>query len=144
MALIADAPVVTVRDVLESAGKTNEPVFVEATIRFERDRNGDEENNAQAEPKLVLDAVKPLAQALREKTKSVRVSVTVEKVDRKKLSALREALGAFPGPCPVSLELKSVERWVVSVAQTGLTVEPSDALLANLERLFGEKVVELR
>jgi DNA polymerase-3 subunit alpha len=133
------------REVLETASKSNEPVFVEATVRFERDRNGgEEENAAQAEPKLVLDAVKPLAQALREKTKSVRVSVTVEKIDRKKLTALREALGQHPGPCPVSLELKSVERWVVSVAQTGLTVEPSDALLANLERLFGEKIVELR
>ncbi len=137
-------PMVSVRDVLEAASKNNEPVFVEATIRFERDRNGDEEATVQAEPKLALDSVKPLAQALREKTKSVRVSVTVEKVDRKKLAALRETLGAFPGPCPVSLELKSVERWVVSVAQTGLTVEPSDALMANLERLFGEKVVELR
>ncbi|MBX7193725.1 MAG: DNA polymerase III subunit alpha [Sandaracinaceae bacterium] len=133
------------REVLEAASKNNEPVFVEATVRFERDRNGgEEESAAQAEPKLVLDAIKPLAQALREKTKSVRVSVTVEKVDRKKLTALREALGQHPGPCPVSLELRSVERWVVSVAQTGLTVEPSDALLANLERLFGEKIVELR
>jgi DNA polymerase-3 subunit alpha len=142
--IVRDRVLEGAREVLEAASKNNDPVFLEATVRFERDANGGEEGAAAAEPKLVLDAVKPLAQALREKTKTVRVSVTVEKVDTRKLAALREALALFPGPCPVSLELKSVERWVVSVAQTGLTVEPSDALLANLERLFGEKIVELR
>jgi len=132
------------REVIESASKNNEPIFLEGTIRFERDANGNEESAATAAPKLILDSVKLLSAALREKTKAVRVSVTVEKVDRKKLAALRDALALFPGPCPVSLELRSVERWVVSVAQTGLAVEPSEALLSNLERLFGEKVVELR
>jgi hypothetical protein len=32
----------------------------------------------------------------------------------------------------------------VSVAELGLSVEPSDALMASLERIFGEKIVELR
>jgi DNA polymerase-3 subunit alpha len=143
--IVRDRALEAGREVLEAASKGNEPVFVEATVRFERDDgNGNDEGAAPAEPKLVLDSIKLLGQALREKTKSVRVSVTVEKVDARKLTALREALALFPGPCPVSLELKSTERWVVSVAQTGLTVEPSEALLANLERLFGEKIVELR
>jgi len=132
------------REVIEAASKNNEPIFLEGTVRFERDANGEAEAAATAAPKLILDSVKLLSAALREKTKAVRVSVTVEKVDRKKLAALRDALALFPGPCPVSLELRSVERWVVSVAQTGLAVEPSEALLSNLERLFGEKVVELR
>ena len=99
---------------------------------------------AAPEPKLILDAVRPLAQALREKTKAVRVRVQVERFDGKKLRALREALRVHPGPCPVSLELRSAERWVVSVPDVGLKVEPSEALMASLERLFGEKIVELR
>ncbi len=121
---------------------SGEPVFVEAKLRFERDENGDEDK--AAEPKLVLTAAKILASALREKTKSVRVRIPVERVDTKKLRALRDALRAAPGPCPVSLELTSDERWTVSVPDLDLRIEPSEALMALVERLFGEKIVELR
>ncbi len=92
----------------------------------------------------MLQTAKLLATALREKTKSVRVKIPVERVDTKKLRALRDALRAAPGPCPVSLELTSDERWTVSVAELGMQVEPSEALMATVERLFGEKIVELR
>ncbi|MFO0680821.1 MAG: DNA polymerase III subunit alpha [Sandaracinus sp.] len=119
-----------------------EPVFVEAKLRFERDENGEEDK--AAEPKLVLTSAKTLALALREKTKSVKVRIPVERVDVKKLRALRDALRGAPGPCPVSLELTSEERWTVSVPDLDLKVEPSEGLMAQVERLFGEKIVELR
>ncbi len=119
-----------------------EPVFLEAKLRFERDENGEEDK--AAEPKLVLTSAKTLALALREKTKSVKVRIPVERVDGKKLRALRDALRGAPGPCPVSLELTSEERWTVSVPDLDLKVEPSESLMAQVERLFGEKIVELR
>jgi DNA polymerase-3 subunit alpha len=121
---------------------SGEPVFIEAKLRFERDENGEEDK--AAEPKLVLTSAKLLSMALREKTKSVRVRIPVERVDSKKLRALRDALKAAPGPCPVSLELASDERWTVTVPDLDLRVEPSEALMATVERLFGEKIVELR
>lgn len=138
--IVRDRQLEGAREALQSG----EPVFVDATLRFEDDPNRDPDGEAQKEPKLILDGVRLLAAALREKTRSVRVKVFVEKVDGKKLRALRDTLKIHPGPCPVSLELRSVERWTVSVPDTGITVEPSESLLANLERLFGEKVVELR
>jgi DNA polymerase-3 subunit alpha len=121
-----------------------EPVFLEATLRFEEDPNRDPESDGAPEPKLILDTVRPLTAALRERTRSVRLRVTVEKVDGRKLRALRDAIALHPGPCPVSLELRSTERWTVALPDTGLQVEPSEALLAQLERIFGEKIVELR
>jgi DNA polymerase-3 subunit alpha len=136
--IVRDRELEGARDVLASG----EPVFIEAKLRFERDENGDEDK--AAEPKLVLTTAKILANALREKTKSVRVKIPVERVDAKKLRALRDALRAAPGPCPVSLELSSEERWTVSVPDLDLRVEPSEALMATVERLFGEKIVELR
>lgn len=126
------------RDALTSG----EPVFLEAKVRFERDR--DAEDDAPAEPKLILESVRLLSDALRDKTKAVRVKVVVERLDTAKLRALRDALRAHPGTCPVGLELASIERWSVSVPDTGMTVEPSEALLSSLERIFGEKIVELR
>jgi DNA polymerase-3 subunit alpha len=138
--VVRDRQIDAAREAIESG----EPVYVEATLRFEEDPNRDPDSDAAKEPKLILDSARSLAAVLREKTRSVRVRIYVEKVDGKKLRALRDTLKVHPGPCPVALELRSVERWTVSVPDTGITVEPSEALLANLERLFGEKIVELR
>ncbi|AKF06783.1 DNA polymerase III subunit alpha [Sandaracinus amylolyticus] len=138
--IVRDREIEGAREVLQAG----EPIYLEARLRWERDRDTPEEEQGAPEPKLTLMNVKPLAQALRERTKAVRVKVFVERVDAKKLRALRDTLKQHPGPCPVGLELASVERWSVSVPEVGLSVEPSDALLASLERLFGEKIVELR
>jgi DNA polymerase-3 subunit alpha len=124
--------------------ESGEPVYLEATLRFEEDQGRDPDSDGAPEPKLILDSVRPLTAALRERTRSVRLRVTVEKVDGRKLRALRDAIALHPGPCPVSLELRSTERWTVALPDTGLLVEPSEALLAQLERIFGEKIVELR
>ncbi len=126
------------REVL-SAG---DPVLLTGDVKFERDRQASEEQAADA--KLVLLEVAPLAASLRARTKAVRVKLTAERTDRTKIVALKKALEASPGPCPVSLEIVSNEKWTVSVAETGLSVEPSEDLLSQLERLFGEKICELR
>jgi hypothetical protein len=44
----------------------------------------------------------------------------------------------------VTLDLESDDSWTVRLPETGLRVEPTDGLLASLEKLFGEKVCELR
>jgi DNA polymerase-3 subunit alpha len=127
-----------------------EPVVVTGDVQYERDRGGrggDEEDtggDVPAEAKLLLEEVAPLAQALRARTKSVRVRLAVERSDARKLAQLREALEKHPGPCPVTIELVSSERWAVTLPMTGVSVEPSEVLLSQLERLFGEKVTELR
>jgi DNA polymerase-3 subunit alpha len=138
-----------VREIL-TAG---EPVLVTGVVQVDRNGDGgppggggeDAEAPEQAsEAKLVLEEVMGLGEALRAKTRAVRVRVAVERCDRGKIEQLRATLARFPGPAPVSLELWSEERWSVTLPSTGLSVEPSDALLAQLERLFGEKVAELR
>ncbi len=138
-----------VREVLLAA----EPVLVTGTVQFEQDRMGgggptSEDDGVQSAPqaKLLLDEVVLLGQTVRAKAKSVRVRVPVDKADREKLAQLRATLEHHPGPCPVTVEIASnaKEKWSVTLATTGLSVEPSEALLSQLERLFGEKVCELR
>jgi DNA polymerase-3 subunit alpha len=135
---------------------TGEPVLVTGVVQFDRNGggggaggggggdDGDAPGEQAPEAKLVLDEVAGLGDALRARTKAVRVRVAVERCDRGKIEQLRDTLARFPGPAPVSLELWSEERWTVTLPTTGLSVEPSDALLSQLERLFGEKVAELR
>jgi DNA polymerase-3 subunit alpha len=126
-----------------------EPVLVTGSVQRERSRAAlagaaSEDGDTPVEVKLVLDEVAPLSESLRKRTRSVRVTLGIERLHRQQLVALRQTLERFPGSCPVTLALACAkERWSVS-AGTGLCVEPSDALLASLERLFGENVCELR
>ena len=129
-------------DETREALMAGDPVLLTAEVKFERDRQGTADT--AAEPKLLLFEAAPLAASLRARTKAVRLTFVVERTDRGKLAALRKTLEANPGPCPVTIEICSAERWTVSVSDTGLSVEPSEAFLSSLERLFGEKVCELR
>jgi DNA polymerase-3 subunit alpha len=129
-------------DETREALMAGDPVLLTAEVKFERDRQGSAD--AAAEPKLLLFEAAPLAASLRARTKAVRLRFVVERTERGKLAALRKTLEANPGPCPVTIEICSAERWTVSVSDTGLSVEPSEAFLSSLERLFGEKVCELR
>ena len=84
-----------------------------------------------------------MSDALHARTTSITVRLPVESIDRTKLDSLRSMLEQYPGPCPVSLELSSPGDWRVNLSETGLFVDPTDALLTSLERLFGSKVCEL-
>ncbi len=125
------------------------PVWVSGNVRFDRDRGQaaqGEDQMVETAPaaKLVLTEMVPLYEALRKLTKSVCVSVHVDRLDRSKLEALRQLLEKHPGPCPVTIELASSDGWAVTLGTRGLHVEPSQAMLSSLEHLFGEKVCELR
>ena len=71
--IVRDREIEAARPILQSG----EPVYLEARLRWERDRDAPEEDDTPPEPKLTLQQIKPLAQALRERTKAVRVKVCV-------------------------------------------------------------------
>ncbi len=126
-----------VREALSSG----DPVLVTGKVKHEWSREGDD--GGEQEPKLVLDKVELLAGALSKKTQLVRVRLPLEKTTKDELRSLRATLERHPGSCPVALELDAPGRLLVSLQDVGLHVDPSDALLASLERLFGRKVCEL-
>jgi len=123
------------------------PLLMTGVVRAERDAQAapvEDGMEQQPDLKLLLDSVTPLVQAFRDRTKAVRVRVHVDRVDKPKLLALRRALEAHPGTCPVVVQLDSSADWTVTLGSGRLTVEPSEAMMMSLERLFGEKVCELR
>ena len=129
------------REVLQS----DLPLLISGVVRAERDQGPADEGTEQPpDIKILLDSVTPLVQAFRSKTRAVRVRVHVDRVDKTKLQELRRALEAHPGTCPVVVQLDSSADWRVMLGSGKLTVEPSEAMLSSLERLFGEKVCELR
>ncbi|MGD8606837.1 MAG: DNA polymerase III subunit alpha [Myxococcales bacterium] len=125
---------------LREALQSGQPILLTGRVKHEQDRDSE---SAQTQHKILLEEARLLSEALHERTTAITVRLTVESIDRAKLDSLRAMLEQFPGPCPVSLELDHPGSWRVNLAETGLFVDPSDALLSSLERLFGSKVCEL-
>ena len=120
--------------------QSGQPVLITGRVKHEQDRN---DESAPTEAKILLEEITLLSEALQARTTAITVKLAVDTIDRSKLDSLRSMLERHPGPCPVALELASGVGWRVSLAETGLYVDPSDALLTALERLFGGKVCEL-
>ena len=121
-------------------------------VEFKRDDEGnvDEEvNEAQLTRSLAVETVTPLGDALRARTRGVTLRLSPStllqvEVAKRRLAELRKALGEHPGKCPVNAVLKIPDGGEVVFALPKFRIEPSEEFLAKLERIFGEKVAELR
>jgi DNA polymerase-3 subunit alpha len=122
------------------------PVLVSGKLQFPFVEDGaDDGSDGPREPTLLLDEAILLSEAIRAETRSVAIRLSASDTDPSKLGRLRQLLEMSPGGCPVQviIETDDGSEAVLSLG-TGIRVEPSDAMLANLERLFGIKVAELR
>ncbi len=115
-------------------------------VQFPQVEEGEEEAAAAPrDPTLLLDEAVPLADAIRAETKHVAIHVREQRAGREHIDRLRDVLRQSPGACSVQLvvELKDGSEAVLMLGRE-YRVEPSDGMLARLEKLFGEKVAELR
>ena len=124
---------------------SGEPVLVSGKVSFPQVEEGSEESDAPKEPTLLLDEAVPLSDAIRAATKSIALKLHARRAKREQIGRLGEILRQSPGSCPVSLTI-TLEDGAEATLTLGkdMRVEPSDAMLAQLEKLFGEKVAELR
>ncbi|MCK6590489.1 MAG: DNA polymerase III subunit alpha, partial [Polyangiaceae bacterium] len=124
------------------------PVLIMGKVSFPQSDEGNEEADAAPrDPTLLLDEVTPLAEAIMRETRSVSIRVNARRAKREHISQLKDVLqaSASPAGCPVQLviQLDDGSEAVLALGKD-LRVEPSDRMLARLEKLFGEKVAELR
>ncbi|WP_437282654.1 DNA polymerase III subunit alpha [Sorangium sp. So ce375] len=123
-----------------------EPVLISGKVSFPMvDEGAEEAEAAPREPTLLLDEVQPLADAILAQTRSVAITLKSRSARREHIDRLGALLRASPGVCPVQLviQLDDGAEAVLSLGRD-LRVEPNDAMLGRLEKLFGEKVAELR
>jgi DNA polymerase-3 subunit alpha len=115
-----------------------EPVLVRGKVSFPVTDEPDEER----EPTLFVDTVEPLSHAVLSATGRVSVRLETEGLSRGQLLAMRDAFDASPGSCPVELNLvldKGEEATLVAEQK----IKPTDAVLGELERIFGGTVADL-
>lgn len=117
-----------------------EPVLVTGKVSFPVTDEPDDEQ----EPTLLVDEVVPLSDAVRKNTRAVFIHLAVEDARPERLRGLKGVLSESPGACPVELVLALPEGARAVLALEGTRVDPSDTMLAGIERLFGDSVAELR
>ncbi len=122
---------------------SNEPVLISGKVSFPQVEEG-EETDAPREPTLLLDEAVLLADAIRAETKAVAIRLSESRAGRDQLDRLARVLQDSPGACPVQLMIRFEDGNEAILSLPRFRVEPTDGMLARLEKLFGEKVAELR
>ncbi|MBI4951019.1 MAG: DNA polymerase III subunit alpha [Myxococcales bacterium] len=124
---------------------SGEPVLVTGKVSFPIVDEGEETGDAPREPTLQVDEVTLLSEAIRAETRSIAIRLQAATTERDKIGRLRRLCEEHKGRCPVQLLIETEDGAEVSLALAPeLAVEPSDAMLSSLEKLFGAKVAELR
>ncbi len=132
-ALDAAAPILT----------GSHPVLVSGKLQYPW--GDDEQNDGPRDPTLLLNEVQLLSDAIRAETRAMAIRVTSANCQEQHLTRLEGVLRSAPGNCPVQLIIETEEGAEAILAlRRDLRVEPTDAVLASLERLFGHGVAELR
>ncbi|HSN97616.1 MAG TPA: DNA polymerase III subunit alpha [Candidatus Nanopelagicales bacterium] len=124
----------------------NEPVLISGKVSFPMvDEGSEDAEAAPREPTLMLDEAHLLSDAILAQAKSVAITLKSRVARREHIDRLGALLRASPGACPVQLviQLDDGAEAVLSLGRD-LRVEPNDTMLARIEKLFGEQVVELR
>jgi DNA polymerase-3 subunit alpha len=123
---------------------SGEPVLVSGKVSFPQ-QDEEAEDPGPREPTILLDEVVPLSDAIRAETKMVGIRLEEKKAKPEQIGRLGDVLRLSPGACPVQLVIH-FEDGAEAILALGrdLRVDPSDSMLARLEKLFGEKVAELR
>jgi DNA polymerase-3 subunit alpha len=95
-------------------------------------------------PKILVRDVTPLERAEEKLASQVRLTVLAAEATRDRLLALRELLGRHPGDCAVVLHLVITGESKTVLALPGLRgVRPDEALLREIDGLFGRPVAEI-
>jgi DNA polymerase-3 subunit alpha len=129
----------------EAIVTSGEPVLVAGKLQFRFSEDGDDFDSGPQEPTLLLDEVTLLSDAIRAETRGITLRLPGESVGEEQLIRLRQLLSASPGGCPVQILIETADgAQAVLALGRELRVEPNDAMLSSLERLFGAGVAELR
>ena len=124
---------------------SGEPIVVRGMVVYDRRNEDEDESGAEPTPQILLDEAVLLSDHLRTETRGVAIKLAHERVRKEQLVRLAKLLGECRGGCPVTLTFVLDGGAEVALALgSEYRVEASDQMLAGLERLFGEKVVELR
>jgi DNA polymerase-3 subunit alpha len=115
--------------------KSDAPLIVKASIQIDRDEE------SQTLKLRCLD-VKLLADARRDRTKSIEISLEESQIERGKLGELKKLFVQYPGTCPVRMTVRIPNTAEVEMElPSSIRIEATDAMVDRVEAIFGLGVV---
>jgi DNA polymerase-3 subunit alpha len=134
-------------DAFSAVLSAGEPIVLKGSVAYDRrnQEEADEENAVEPTPQILLDDAQLVSDFIRSETRGVALKVSHERARPDQLQRLADHLRACRGSCPVTLTLVLDDGAEVQLLLgPEFRVEASDPMLAGLERLFGDRVAELR
>ncbi|HAV41950.1 MAG TPA: DNA polymerase III subunit alpha, partial [Acidobacteria bacterium] len=93
--------------------------------------------------KIIASQIMPLAEAFEKLARKITVNIPVEALSGEDLEHLKQILAAYPGDCPLYLQLESPSSTYLIQSAEFQKVFPSGLLVDQLEGLFGPGAVHL-
>lgn len=118
--------------------KGGEPVLVKGKVSFPVTDEPEEEK----EPTLFVDSVEPLADAVLSSSQRMTVRLEAAAISSRQLTLMKAALDKNVGSTGIELKLL-LERGEEATLTLPQSVHLTDVILGELERIFGDTVVEL-
>jgi|LNFM01.1.fsa_nt_gb DNA polymerase-3 subunit alpha len=148
---ITDSYKLDAKQTLESVlFKPGEALLVNGKVQIEirRDENGEiaeDQGDQEPERKVSLVSATLLSDALKNRAKELHLRLDPSTATDVRLEQLKRALGEHVGKCPVKAFLALPDGATVTVLlPRELSVDPGEAFMSKLEKIFGQKIAELR
>ena len=117
--------------------KSDDPLLVTGTVQI----NNRDEETPSAE--LIVENIQSLREVREKRTKRVELRLRAELVSEPRLAELNEIAKRYAGATPIAVSILFPGKAEALIGNTQLKVAVTDELIAAVERLFGEKVVEI-
>lgn len=125
-------------DALAPVLQCGEPVICEGFVKLD----GESEDE---EPRLGLEAVVALPEWRKTSYTEVHLRASADELSREQIAGIRDVLARHPGRCQMFLHLERAGAWEAVVELPDrFRVDPSDRMLAELDRVLGTKTLEFR
>ena len=126
--------------------KGDDPVLVRGAVRLAEKFGAEVQQDPAAEPtpEIKVDEVSRLSEVRAAKATRVELKMPVESATPERLTELKSLLAKHPGTCSASLLLVQPGLAETRIALKSTRIAPDDDLFAAVDRLFGQKVCQVR
>src|SRR5713101_6776800 len=126
--------------------KGDDPVLVRGVVRLAEKFGAEAQQESAAEPtpEIKVDDVSRLSEVRAAKATRVELKMPIEAATPDRLTELKSLLGKHPGTCSASLVLVQPGLAETRIALRSTRIAPDDDLFAAVDRLFGQKVCQVR
>ncbi|NUP06559.1 MAG: DNA polymerase III subunit alpha [Polyangiaceae bacterium] len=131
-------------DTYEPVLTSGEPLLVSGKLSFPMVEEGEDEPQGPREPTLLLDEAVLLTDAIRAEARAVTFRLSAMRHTPAQIAKLRSVLESCAGGCSVQIAIELEGKAEALLSVPSMRVEPSDAFYAQIEKLLGTRVIELR